>query len=195
MRVIRMMVAVLGVVGQMADIPNGVTKSAGTDAGSGIQYALVSLDGRLVGGAGEGTPAPRLTAQCMKMPSGTLKFELLAHFGGVPEVKFDAPWKPSPGEDFAPRLEKAQVTMEFLGYTKVKPVRRQWDYLSGSIGELRYAPPGMSSSNMEEIAYYMQYVRSLPTLRLSSGTNAAEWETAKWQVALHQEPLCGAGGF
>ena len=181
----------VALVGQAVD----VTKNVGVDAGSGIQYALISLDGRLVGSASEVIPAPRLTAQCMKMPSGKLKFELLADFGGVPETQFDAPWKPSPEENFAPRRDKAQVTMEFLGYTKVKPVKRQWDYLLGSAGEMRYAPPGMSSANMEEIAYYLQYVRSLPTLRLTVGTRTAEWETSKWQVALHQEPLCGAGGF
>jgi hypothetical protein len=123
----------------------GVARNEGTDAGSGIAYVLISMDGRLVGAnAASGAAAPRLTAQCTKSPDGKLRFELLADFGGVGSVSFVPPWKPKPGEDFPPRVATPQVTMEFLGYTKVKPVKREWDEILEIPGEWKYATPGMS---------------------------------------------------
>ena len=83
-----------------------------------------------------------------------------------------------------------------MGTRRVKPVKRQWDVLAGMPDELRYAAPGKDSRNMEEVSYYLQYLRSLPTLRLTvQGKGVAEWETAKWQQAVHAEALCGASGL
>ena len=83
--------------------------------------------------------------------------------------------------------------MEFLGYTKVKPVKRQWEYLLQPFGELRYATPGMSSANMEPITFYLQYLKALPTLRLTTpDKRTLEFETTAWQQALKADPLCHA---
>lgn len=174
----------------------------GVDAGSGIAYVLLSTDGRLVGAdATSRTGAvPRLTAQCTKTPEGKLRFELLADFGGVESVAYIAPWKQAQNRTYPPPLETSQATMEFLGYTKVKPVKRQWDAMPELQGEWKYAEPGIRSRNLEETAYYLQYLRALPTLRLTLAArdakpSTAEWETAKWQAAVKAEPLCAASGL
>lgn len=66
-------------------------------------------------------------------------------------------------------------------------------YLLELPGEMRYAQPGKSSSNLEEVTFYLQYMRSLPVLRLTvPGKGRAEWETSQWQAAIHGESLCAA---
>ena len=67
--------------------------------------------------------------------------------------------------------------MEFLGYTKVKPFRRQFEQVSAPGPEqVRYLNPGRTSSNLEPPGWFFQYLRPLPVQQL------------------HAEPLCAAGG-
>ena len=171
-------------------------RTAGVDPESHIAYALISTRGRLLNEA-QPAPTPRLTAQCTQDPAGKRRFELLADFGGVAGIAFYPPWKPSsPSDLFPPRLQRVVVTMEFLGYTRVKPVKRQWELLEHPGGELRYATPGLSSTNMESITFYLQYLRALPTLRLTApGKGTAEFETANWQQRIKAEPVCAASGL
>ncbi len=181
--------------------PGDVVRSEGIDAGSGIAYVLISIDGRRVDGAKPTVP-PRLTAQCTKAVDGKTRFELLADMGEVPEVRFVPPWVKKDSTSFPPVLAKTMVTMDFLGYTKVKPVKREWRSVDGLPGEMKYAAPGMHSGNMEEVMVYMQYLRALPTLRLTlpGETKAnpaaiAEFETSRWQAKVKAEPLCWASGL
>ncbi len=172
---------------------------AGVDADSGIAYALVSTEGKRVGNAGPAW-APRLTAMCRKLPGGKYRFELWADdpgfLGERPQLAFFPPWKQTQYELFPPRLIKVNATLEFLGYTKVKPVKRQWEYLHELLGELRYSTPGGGSSNMEEAMFYLQYLKALPTLRLTvPGHGSVEFETTRWQAAVKAEPLCYASGY
>jgi hypothetical protein len=176
---------------------------SGVDAGSGVTYALIAMEGRFVG-SGPRERSPRVTAQCTKDSRGKLRFELLFDQGDVPELRFVAPWRPTPGKvnDFPPVLRHVTVTMEFLGYTKVKPVRRQWVAIDGLPEEWKYAAPGLSSANLEEITFYLQYLKALPTLRLTwpgaepgKSPVVTEFETTKWQAQVKAEPLCGASGW
>ncbi len=189
-----------------AAVPGELTRVAGIASGSGVAYALIALEGRYtavdassstrVGTALVGRP--RLIAQCSKSAEGKLKFELQADEPGYARgtgLEFEAPWMPTKGELFAPPLKKVQVTMEFLGYVYARPMKRQWEYPFGSSGLIRYAAPGRASSNLEEVRYYLRYLRSLPLLRLTvAGVGTEEFETSKWQAEVEAEPLCGAGG-
>lgn len=181
-----------------AEGAGGVTRTTGVDAGSGIAYVFVSVEGKVVSGAGEGQPVPppRLSAQCTRDPGGKLRFELLADLGGVPELVYFPPWKQSRNDLYPPTLARVGVTMEFLGYTKVKPVKRQWEFLNELPGEMRYAAPGLGSGNMEPVMFYLQYLRALPTLRLTPpGKGTVEFATTRWQEGVRAEPLCGASGL
>lgn len=123
-----------------------VERQSGIESDSGISWVLLSVNARpLTGAPVKKEQAARLTAQCTKNAAGKLNFELLADFGGVPELRFVPPWKPATSQDFPPRLQHVQITMDFLGYVKVKPVKRQWVEVDGLSGEWRYATPGLDS--------------------------------------------------
>ena len=127
-------------------------------------------------------------------PNGKLYFELFANFGGVTDTSFYHPWTPADGGEFAPRTSRLTVTMEFLGYTHVKPVKRQWERVLQPLGQLRYTPPG-KDANLEPISYYFQFLRALPTLRLTADSHTASFLTTALQDQLHNEPLCTASGL
>jgi hypothetical protein len=139
------------------------------------------------------TNAPTLIAQCTRRPSGKLAFELLADFGGVSDLAYYPPWTPAnSGDIFPPRLEKPTITMEFLGYTHVKPVKRQWEALLQPVGEYRYSVPSAGSSNMEDSTYYLRFLIALPTLRLTLANKSAEFNTTSLLEQIRKEPLCKA---
>ncbi len=86
-------------------VPTGITRQAGTDPGSGIQYVLLSSSGKRLSSASADSP-PQLTAQCSLGSPGKYKFELLTDFGNAASpLVFAAPWRPNPGELFPPNLE------------------------------------------------------------------------------------------
>jgi hypothetical protein len=186
-----------------APVPAAVEfpRSTGRDAESGIEYVLISLDGKLVGLPAP-TPAPRLTAQCTKHPDGKMHFELLADAGGVAAIRYVPPWRPTKDLPAQPPAPKVTVAMDFRGYMKVKPVKREWHYFREIPGEMHYATPGLHSGNMEEIMFYLQYLKALPTLRLTMPANGVgtppvvvEFDTAKWQQRVKAEPMCWASSL
>ena len=85
--------------------------------------------------------------------------------------------------------------MEFLGYTHVKPVRRQWEVPVQTPGQYRYNPPGAGSANLEEIAYYLRYLVALPTLRLTLDNHSADFLTTPPLDEIRKKPLCRAASL
>ncbi len=189
--------------GQSTTIQPGLVRLAGEESYSKISYVRFALDGKLVDEHGGALPTaspdvapPRLTAQCTRSPSGKLAFELLANFGGVDDLAYYPPWdRVRDGGLFPPQLEQVGVTMEFLGYTHVKPVKRQWEVLLQPAGQLRYNRPSGGSANMEDSTYYLRYLKALPTLRLHYLGKVAEFQTAVLLDEIRKEPLCRAAGL
>jgi len=177
---------------------NGVDRLAGIETASRIQYVRLILTGSLRGNIpGEPpVPPPTLIAQCTLRPNGRSYFELFANFGGATDLAYYPPWTPaSKDELFPPITQKVTITMDFLGYKPVKPVRRQWEIPLQTTGQYRYNPPGGGSSNMEEITYYLRYLLALPTLRLTLGDRSAEYMTTPLLDAIRKEPLCRASAL
>lgn len=183
--------------------PN-LARTAGTDPVSGISYTRIYLTAEPPASAtaAEATPPstldlsqPTLTAQCTRRRNGKLFFELFVNFGGVTDTAFYRPWTPADGGLFPPQTPKVILTMEFLGYTKVKPMKRQWERVLQPQGQYRYTPPGGDGSNLEELSHYFQYLRALPTLRLTGDGHTASFLTTALQAQLHQDPLCTASGL
>jgi hypothetical protein len=85
--------------------------------------------------------------------------------------------------------------MDFIGYTHVKPVHRQWEIPIQPPGQYRYNPPGPGSSNLEEITYYLRYLLALPTLRLTLNNNSVEFMTVPLLNEIRKEPLCRAAAL
>jgi hypothetical protein len=139
------------------------------------------------------TIAPTLVAQCTRRPSGKLVFELLANFGGISDLAYYPPWTSANSTDpFPPRLQKVTVTMEFLGYTRVKPAKRQWEAVLQPVGQYRYNSPSAGSSNMEDSTFYLRFLLALPTLRLTLANQTAEFSTTPLLDQIRKEPLCKA---
>jgi hypothetical protein len=175
-----------------------LARVSGVEPASGITYVRFLLLNDSASPATDSAPfdltRPTLTAQCTQDPKGKLRFELFVNFGSINDTAFHPPWRPSSPTDFPPRTEKVTVTMEFLGYTHFKPARRQFEKVLAPYGQLRYNNPGAGSSNMEDLSYYLQVLRALPTLRLTAGAQTASFLTAPLMRELHAEPLCRASG-
>lgn len=181
-------------------LPTGIDRLASQETTSHIQYVRLILPGSLRTASSATalptSPAPMLIAQCTLRPNGKSYFELFASFGGATDLAYYPPWAPTSAQDlFPPRTEKAVFTMEFLGYTHVKPVHRQWEIPVQTPGQYRYNPPGAGSSNLEEITYYLRYLVSLPTLRLSFDNRSADFLTTPLLSEIRKEPLCRAAGL
>lgn len=181
-------------------LPSGIDRLAGVEATSHIQYVRLVLSGSLRTPPSPETsapsPAPTLIAQCTRRPNGKSYFELFANFGGATDLAFYPPWTPASKEDlFPPNTDKVTLTMDFLGYTHVKPVRRQWETPVQTPGQYRYNPPGGGSANLEEITYYLRYLLALPTLRLTLGNRSADFLTTPLLDEIRKDPLCRAAAL
>jgi hypothetical protein len=178
-----------------------LARLSGMEPTSGIRYVRLFLLEEAARKPSQTTPAPfdltqaTLTAQCTQDKKGKLHFELFVNFGNIPDTAFYPPWRPTLPTDFPPPTEKVTVTMEFLGYTHFKPAKRQFEKVIAPYGQLRYNNPAVGSSNMEDIAYYLQVLRSLPTLRVTAGPQSASFLTTPLLAQLHNEPLCRASGL
>lgn len=177
--------------------PN-LARLSGVEPGSGITYVrfflLENPASAPADNAAFDLTRPTLTAQCTQDAKGKLRFELFVNFGNITETRFYPPWRPSAPTEFPPRTEKLTVTMEFLGYTHMKPAKRQFEKVLEPYGQLRYMNPGIGSANMEELSYYLQVLRALPTLRLTAGAQTASFVITPLLTQLHAEPLCRASG-
>ena len=187
---------------QVQTLAPGLRKLSGIEPTSKIEYTRIFLDGALVppnspSSASPLTSAspPVLIAECTQPPSGKPRFELHAQFGEVQDTTYYPPWHPTPDSLYPPETVKVTVTMDFFGYTKVKPAKRQWEYLTAPAGELRYNPPSSRSHNLEEINFYLQYLKALPTLRLTLQDKAAQFDVNPLFEAIRKEPLCRAAGI
>ncbi len=187
---------------EMQSLGAGLRKLSGLEPTQKITYVRIFLDGIMVlpgapvhAEALHDSDNPALIAQCTKSAAGKLRFELMMNFGGITDTAYHAPWKSTGPDDLFPlHTQKTPVTFDFLGYTRVKPIKRSWEIVLEPYGELRYDPPGSGSHNMEEVSYYLQYLKALPTLRLTRGTAAAQFATTPLLAAMHDEPLCRASG-
>lgn len=177
-----------------------IDRISGLEPTSKIHYVRLILSGSLHTASTADSPArspgPTLIAQCTLKPNGKSSFELFANFGGATDLAFYPPWTPTSNQDlFPPRTDKVNMTMEFLGYTHVKPVRRQWEIPIQTPGQYRYNPPGGGSANLEEITYYLRYLVALPTLRLTLDNRSADFLTTPLLDDIRKEPLCRAAAL
>lgn len=203
--------AVAALTAAQQPVVPALERQAATDPESGIRYVLLTVPGKSISAPSQSAAelaaptqgphlvaeGPQLVAVCSITPEGKYIFEVLTRFdAAVDPLAFSPPWRPKPGELFPPSLTPVTVTMAFLGYTKIKPVRRIWETLLQPAGWLRYSTPGLHSHNMEQITFYLQILRALPTLRLSVGNSSiAEFSTTGWLQAIRAEPLCHASSL
>lgn len=181
---------------QRTRLPSGIERIAGTEPSAQIQYLQLVLTGSLMSSHDSQPDAPPLlVAECTLMPNGKHRFDLFASFAGIHDLRFYPPWKPSGSNLFPPTTRKAIITMEFFGYTRVKPAKKQWEVPTETPDLYRYNPPGFGSTNMEDVSYYLRFLRSLPKLRLTLSGQSAEFVTTPLLDQIRNEPLCAAAGL
>jgi hypothetical protein len=183
-------------------LADGIDRIAATEPSSRIQYVRLILKGSLHAAAKGVTdpaapdPPPLLIAQCTLRPNGKHLFDIFASYGGPADLAFYPPWKSTGPQDlFPPRTDKVTITMDFLGYAHVKPFRRQWEIPAETPSLYRYNAPGAGSSNLEEFSYFLRYLMSLPTLRLTLDSRAIEFATTPLLADVRNESLCSAAGL
>lgn len=180
---------------QLSTIAPNLARTEGSDPASRIVYTRLYVTAEPAASPSTlDLSQPTLTVQCTRRPNGKLFFELFVNFGGVTDTAFYHPWMPADGGQFPPYLPKVTLTLEFLGYTTVKPMKRQFERAERPEGQLRYTQPG-GGTNLEEAYYYFQYLRALPTLRITGDGHTASFVTTALQAQLHKEPLCAASGL
>jgi hypothetical protein len=139
---------------------------------------------------------PTLTAECTRRPNGKFVFDLFVNFGNVTDTAYYPPWKPANADDlFPPTTVKTTLTLEFLGYTKYKPAKRQFEFVTNPPNQLRYSSPGLYSKNLEEFTYFFQVLKALPTLKITGEGHTASFFVTPLLTQLHSEPLCKAAGL
>lgn len=151
---------------QLVRISPGLFSLQGTDAGSGTEYLRLFLVADSVAVASEGaTPqsAPTFVVECTQVHNRR-SLSFFVNFGGVEDIVFTPPFKPTPTDLFPPRNPTVLMTMTFEGYMHSKPFKRSWEQLPD--GNYKYRNPGSDSSNLDGPRYFMQWLSSLPGLRI-----------------------------
>ena len=176
---------------QPLTIAPNLTRLEGVDAASGIHYVRLML--YLPSVEGSTDAPPRFTMECTEN-KGKRDLAWLVSFGAVSNIYFASPFRPPPQDPFPPRYPSANLRMTFEGYTKWKPYVRSWEILPS--GELRYRNPGIESPNMDGPRFFLQYLNSLPGLRIGYAKpapgNSAElfFQTRPLLDEFSKTPVC-----
>ena len=173
-----------------------ITQIAGHDALTNTDYLRLILPGNLLPPS-EAPRYPLLIAQCTQSSTGDFAFDLYATFAEPVDLAYfpAVPALPPNKMAITPRTEKSIITMDFLGYTHVKPMRREWEVPFQTPGQYHYTAPGYHSPNLEPASFYLRYLNSLPTLRLTLGAQSAEFHTAPLLKEIREAPLCRAANL
>jgi len=155
-------------------ISQNLLRVEGVDAESNIHYVQLLLmlpaSPGQSGTEGSHDPPPRFTVECREH-NGKRSLRWLLSFGGIAPHDFDPPFRPSPGNPFPPVYPAVNLKMRFEGYIQFESFTESWTELPW--GELLYRNPGSTSPNLEDPQFFMQYLQSLPGLRIGYAKAAA----------------------
>jgi hypothetical protein len=138
----------------------------GTDPVSRIHYTkLISLLESADTPTNAGPESlPRFTLECREQ-NGKRSLHWLVRFDGNPDFAFQRPLMSTSADPNPTPNPSVLLKMRFEGYMKSEEFKRQWEVLP--TGELHYRNPGMGSANLDEARHFMQWLTSLPSIRLS----------------------------
>jgi len=146
-------------------VGDNVLRLDGTDHDSGIHYLKLILLLRPPD-APENASAdslPRFTVEC-RQDSGKRSLHWLLRFDGSPDFAFQPPQRSTLQDPNPVPYPTVSLKMRFEGYMRSEEFKRQWEILP--TGELHYRNPGFSSSNLDDPRHFMQWLNSLPNLRI-----------------------------
>jgi hypothetical protein len=176
---------------QAVSVGPNLMRLEGMDSGFGIHFVRLLLSLPVVAGSSQ-TP-PRFTMECTEN-RGKRDLAWFVSFGGVDDINYVPPFRPSNGNLFPLQNPSANLKMTFEGYTKWKPYTRVWEVLPS--GELRYRNPGIGSPNMNGPRFFLQYLNVLSGLRIRLAKSVAGsppelfFETRPLLDELNKTPAC-----
>ncbi len=145
----------------------GLFSLRGSDPGSGTEYVrLLLLADAEANAPTESTPqgSPTFTIECTQLHNRR-ELHFYVNFGGVEDVAFTPPFKPTSTDLFPPVYPTVVFKMTFEGYIHSKPFKRAWEELPN--GNYKYRNPGGASFNLDGPRYFLTYLNSLPGFRLA----------------------------
>ena len=151
---------------QPEPIGDNLLRLEGSDQPTSIHYQKLILLLKPPDAPASLTPEnlPRFTMECDEK-SGHRSLHWLLRFDGSPDFAFAPPPQPTPQEPLPKPNPSTNLKMRFEGYIHSGEFKRQWEILP--TGEFQYRNPGMGSSNLDDPRHFMQWLTSLPNLRIS----------------------------
>jgi hypothetical protein len=147
----------------------------GTDPASGIHYVKLISFLRTSDAPGiQPEDMPRFTMECREQ-NGKRSLHWLVRFDGSPDFAFQRPQASTSSEPNPAPNPSVTLKMRFEGYIKSEEFKRQWEVLP--TGELHYRNPGMGSANLDDPRHFMQWLNSLPSIRLAYARQRAAGPT------------------
>ncbi len=139
---------------------------------SGIHYLKLILLLRSPETPANASPEmlPRFTMECREQ-AGKRSLHWLLRFDGSPDFSFQPPVVPTTEHPFPLKNPSIDLKMRFEGYTRSQEFKRQWEELP--TGELYYRNFGFNSHNLDDPRYFLQWLSSLPNLRIGYAKSAA----------------------
>ncbi len=182
---------------QLVRLASGLFRLHGTDVGSGTEYLRLFLcaDSATSASLEEATPrsCPTLVMECTQAHDRRT-LSVFVNFGGVEDIRFTPPFKPTSTDLFPPVYPTVVFKMTFEGYIHSKPFKRAWEELPN--GNYKYRNPGGASFNLDGPRYFLQYLNSLPGLRVvhpnAEPSKPAEvfFQTRPLLDLVLRDPLC-----
>jgi hypothetical protein len=181
---------------RMVQLASGLFSLHGSDPGSGTEYVrmflLADTDASTLS---DSTPqgSPTFTIECTQLHNRR-ELYFYVNFGGVEDIYFTPPFKPTSTNLFPPVNPTVAFKMSFEGYVHSKPFKRSWEQLPN--GNYKYRNPSGDSFNLDGPRYFMQWLNSLPgfrvTLLKAEPGKPAEvfFQTKPLLEAVSRNPLC-----
>jgi hypothetical protein len=107
---------------------------------------------------------PRFTMECREQ-NGKRSLHWLVRFDGSPDFAFQRPLVSTNANPNPAPNPSVNLKMRFEGYMRSEEFKRQWEALP--TGELHYRNPGLGSANLDDPRHFMQWLTSLPSIRLT----------------------------
>lgn len=174
----------------------GLFQLHGTDPATGTEYVRFILSAETAGtGSAQSGPknSPDFIVECTQLQERR-KLSFYLTTGPVQDIGFVPPFRRTPGHRSAPKYPSVVFIMSFDGYTRSKPFKTVWEKLPN--GTYWFRNPSFRSPNLQGPNFFLQYMNSLPHLRMApgkpdeGGAPALSFQTGPLLQQVSHDPLC-----
>lgn len=165
--------------GAQNDVPPiavpGLAISSGRDDDFGIDWIRITLLAEQPASSGE---RPALTVECTQR-SSRRQIDLYFDFGDGNRA-WSSPPQPDPVNHRLPANPTARLSLSFHGYRN-KAFKEDWEVLPSH--EYKYRQPGLRTSNLEDVGFFLRYMYAVPQVRIGYADRKISEQTAEFQTA------------